>query len=83
MAALKALLDALLSLPNFYLFVGAVLLASTVASACTGKTIARYNGWVYRTKQPGTFWFCLAGYFLLGVYFIALFLSSRFHGHSN
>ncbi len=82
-AFVMAALNALLTPPYFYLVVGVALIASTVASLITGTTIARYSGWVYRAKQSGSFWFGITVNFLLGIYFIWLFLSYRCCGHSS
>ncbi len=77
MATLNLFLNALLSPPYFYLAVGVALFAATVASLVTGKTIARYNGWVDRAKNPGSFWFGVVAYlFPRGLFHLAVLVVS-------
>ena len=56
--------------PGGGLIPGIILVCVAVASAFAGKTAARYTGWVYRAKEPGTFGFGVAVYFLAGAYLI-------------
>jgi hypothetical protein len=57
---------------------GVIFLISAVVSTCTGKTIARYKGWVYRAKEPSGFWGVVAIYFLGGIICIGVYLRSVF-----
>lgn len=66
--------DALLN-PKFpYFMVGVAFLAAAVVSTCAGKTIARYRGWVYRTKEPSEFWGVVAIYYLGAIVCIGIYL---------
>jgi hypothetical protein len=43
--------------PKFiYLILGVTFLSAAVVSTYTGKTIARYAGWVHRAEKPRDFW---------------------------
>lgn len=71
-------LDTLLN-PNFiYFILGTMFLIAAVVSMCTGKTIARYKGWVYRSKEPNDFWGVVAIYFFGGIICIGIYLRSIF-----
>jgi hypothetical protein len=40
-------------------------------SMCTGKTLTRGQGLVSRAKEPKTFWFIVAIFFLAGIVFLS------------
>jgi len=62
--------------PYILLILGFVLLFGAVVSTCTGVTLARPRGLVYRAKDPSDFWWVVTIYFLGGVLFIGIFLCS-------
>jgi len=74
-------LYSLLKPPNIYLLMGCFLFSVAVFSTFTGKVSARFC-WVYRAKEPTTFWFVVATYYLAGTGFIGYFLY-RVYGLSN
>jgi len=55
---------------------GSIFLSGAMVSTGTGKTLARGSGWVYRAKDPSTFWWVVAIYFVAGVLFIGGYLLS-------
>lgn len=61
--------------PYFFLIVGIVLISAATVWTCMGKVWVRFNGWVYRAKEPRSFWWEVALYYLGGVCFIGYFLS--------
>jgi hypothetical protein len=65
-----------------YLILGIISFSGAVVSTCTGKTRARFSGWVYRAQEPVVFWLVVATYYLGGVFFIGIFLYKIF-GLSN
>jgi hypothetical protein len=70
--------DSLLNPKFIYFILGFIFLSAAVVSACAGKTIARYKGWVYRAKEPSDFWWGVAIYFLGGIFCIGIYLNSVF-----
>jgi cytochrome c biogenesis protein CcdA len=60
--------------PYILLILGFGLFFGAVVSTCTGKTLARFRGLVYRAKDPSDFWWVVTIYFLGAVLFIGLFL---------
>jgi hypothetical protein len=66
--------DTLLNPKFHYFMVGVIFLAAAVVSTCTGKTIARYRGWVYRAKEPNEFWGVVAIYYLGTIVCIGIYL---------
>ncbi len=71
-------LDSFLNPKFIYLILGLIFFIAAVVSTCTGKTIARYKGWVYRAKEPGDFWGVVALYFFGGIICIGIYLCSIF-----
>jgi hypothetical protein len=67
-------LHTLLRPPYNYLILGVITFSAAVVSTCTGKTIARYAGWVYRAKEPTQYWGTAAMYYLGAVLSIGIFL---------
>ena len=61
--------------PYRSLLLGIGLLLLAVICTCTGKALAPYHGVVRRAEDPGAFWFNIAIYALVGLFFIADFLS--------
>jgi hypothetical protein len=61
--------------PYFFLILGITSILAAVVFTCTGKVWVRFNGWVYRAKEPGWFWWDVALYYLVGVWFVGYFLS--------
>lgn len=60
--------------PYVFLLAGVISLFGAVFGMCTGKTWARFHGWVYRAEEPNDFWTLVAAYYLGGVIFVGLFL---------
>jgi hypothetical protein len=60
--------------PLYILILGVIAILAAVVFACTGKVWVRFNGWVYRAKEPGAFWGEVAVYFLVGLCFVGYFL---------
>jgi hypothetical protein len=70
-----ALLSAVLvKPPHIFLILGILSVCAATVFTCTGKVWARFNGWVYRAKEPGWFWWGVALDYLIGVWFIGYFL---------
>jgi hypothetical protein len=68
--------------PYILLILGLALFLAAVVSTCTGKTLARFRGLVYRAKEPSDFWWLVTIYFLGAVLFIGLFFY-KIHAPSN
>jgi hypothetical protein len=64
--------------PYFFLIIGGLFLSAAVFWIYTGKAWVRFNGWVYRAKEPKWFWWQVVVCFLGGVGFIARFLYEIF-----
>jgi hypothetical protein len=61
--------------PKFpYFMVGVIFLTAALVSTCTGKTIARYSGWVYRAKKPSEFWGVITIYYLAATVCFGIYL---------
>jgi len=75
-------LSLLLRPPYIFLILGVVSLLAAVVFTCTGKVWVRFNGWVYRAKEPGWFWWEVALDYLIGGCFIGYFLF-KIYGLSN
>jgi hypothetical protein len=60
-----------------YHLLGFIFLIVAGISMCTGKTLTRGQGLVSRAKEPKTFWFIVAVWFLAGIVFIGGFLSQK------
>jgi hypothetical protein len=69
-------LDSLLNQKFIYCILGVVFLLAAVISICAGTTVARYNGWVYRNKEPSNFWSVVAIYVFGGILCIGIYLHS-------
>ena len=70
-----ALLAAILvRAPHIFLILGVLSVSAAMVFTYTGKAWVRFNGWVYRAKEPGWFWWDVALYYLVGVWFVGYFL---------
>jgi hypothetical protein len=67
-------LSSLLKPPYIYLVLGVILFSAAVVWTSTGKARTRFQGWVYRAKEPTQFWLVVALYYLGGICFIGYFL---------
>ena len=67
-------LSRLLRPPYIFLILGVISIFAAAIFACTGKVWVRFNGWVYRAKEPRSFWGEVAAYLLVGLCFIGYFL---------
>ena len=63
-------LSHLLRPPYIFLILGILSISAATAFICTGKVWVRFNGWVYRAKEPAWFWWEVALDYLIGVCFI-------------
>jgi hypothetical protein len=61
---------------------GVSAISAAAVFTCTGKAWVRFNGWVYRAKEPGWFWWQIALYLVVGVWFVGDFLY-KVYGSSN
>jgi hypothetical protein len=68
--------------PYVFLIVGGIFLSAAVVWTYMGKAWVRFNGWVYRAKEPKWFWWQVVVRFFFGIVFIARFLYDVF-GPSN
>jgi hypothetical protein len=60
--------------PHIFLVLGILSACAATVFTYTGKAWVRLNGWVYRDKEPGWFWWEVALYYLCGVWFVGYFL---------
>jgi hypothetical protein len=67
-------LSQLLRPPYIFLILGVVTISSATICTYTGRVWVRFNGWVYRAKEPRAFWGNVAAYFLVGLCFLGFFL---------
>ena len=49
-------------------------LVMTAVFTLSGETLERYHGIVYRAKEPKRFWWDVVLYFIMGLFFIGLYL---------
>lgn len=68
--------------PYILLILGFASFFGAVLSTCTGKTLARFRGWVYRAEDPSEFWGVVTIYFLGAILLIGLFFIEA-HAPSN
>jgi energy-coupling factor transporter transmembrane protein EcfT len=57
-----------------FLLIGIVLVVMTAVFTLSGETLERYHGIVYRAKEPKRFWWDVVLYFIMGLFFIGLYL---------
>ena len=67
-------LGSFLEPPYIFLILGVIFLSVAVIETYTGKAWVRFNGWVYRDKEPKWFWWQIVVCFLGGAGCIARFL---------
>ena len=67
-------LNSLLRPPYDFLILGGISILAATVFAAKGKVWVRLNGWVYRAKEPGWFWWEVALDYLIGACFIGYFL---------
>jgi hypothetical protein len=67
-------LNSLLGTQAYYLIVGVILISAATGWICMGKVWVRFNGWVYRAKEPRMFWEEVVLYYLGGAWFVGCFL---------
>lgn len=60
--------------PYLFLILGVISISGAAAFTYMGKVWVRFNGWVYRAKEPKTFWWEVVLDFLIGVVFVGYFL---------
>jgi hypothetical protein len=60
--------------PYIFLILGAISISAATVFTAKGKVWVRLNGWVYRVKEPGWFWWEVALDYLIGVCFVGYFL---------
>jgi hypothetical protein len=60
--------------PYGLLIFGVFSLVLAVVGTCSGKTLARFHGVVYRADDPKWFWWLVAIYYVGGVFLIGYFL---------
>jgi hypothetical protein len=60
--------------PFIFLTTGVLAISAATVFTCMGKVWVRFNGWVYRTKEPRGFWGEVATLYFVGVCFIGIFL---------
>jgi hypothetical protein len=66
-------LASVLRTPYDFLILGIASISAAVVFTFTGKAWVRFNGWVYRAKEPRWFWWEVALYYLAGVWFVGYF----------
>ena len=61
--------------PSTLLILGIISFLGAVVSTCTEKTWAAHSGrTIYRAKEPSTFWWVVAIYYLSALLFVGLYL---------
>ena len=60
--------------PDVFFILGVVSISAALVFTYMGKTWVRFHGWVYRAKEPKWFWWEVALYFLVGFFFLGVFL---------
>jgi hypothetical protein len=60
--------------PYDLLILGVISISAATVFTAKGKVWVRFNGWVYRAKEPGWFWWQVALDYLIGVCFVGYFL---------
>jgi hypothetical protein len=59
--------------PYIFLMLGVISMSAAAVFISMGKVWVRLNGWVYRAKEPGWFWWEVALDFLIGICFVGYF----------
>jgi hypothetical protein len=60
------------SMPDAFMMLGVISLASAVVWTHTGKAWVRFYGWVSRAEEPGVYWWNVVTGYLVGVIFIGI-----------
>ena len=60
--------------PHIFLVLGLLSASAATVFASTGRVWVRFNGWVYRAKEPKWFWYEVAVDYVIGAGFIGYFL---------
>jgi hypothetical protein len=68
-------LQSLIKPPYIFLILGVLSISAAAVFTYMGKAWVRFNGWVYRAKEPRWFWYEVALDYLIGIFFIGYFLS--------
>ena len=68
------MIEMLLRPPYIFLILGVIIFSGAVVSTCTGTTSARTGRWIYRAKEPSTFWWVVTIYYLGALLFVGLYL---------
>jgi len=61
-----------------FLLIGIVVLVIAMVFTLAGGSLERFRGIVYRTEEPKRFWWSVATWYLIGLFFIGLFLYKNF-----
>ena len=56
--------------PHIFFVLGILSVSAATVFTCMGKVWIRFSGWLYRAEEPGWFWWNVALYYLIGVFFI-------------
>lgn len=64
--------------PYIFAIIGAIFFLAAAVFVYTGRAWVRFEGWVYRAKEPKWFWWEVLLYCLGGVFFIFIYLISVF-----
>ena len=75
-------LNAFFKSPYLFLILGVISISAAAVFTFTGKVWVRFNGWVYRAKEPWAFWGEVAAYYFVGVCLVGFFLY-KVYGLSN
>jgi hypothetical protein len=70
-------LSSILEPPRIFLILGVISIIAAVVWISTGKVWVRFNGWVYRAKEPKWFWWQVVLYSIIGIFFIGCFLAYK------
>jgi hypothetical protein len=62
--------------PYLFLILGGISLSAALVWTYTGKVWIRFHGWLYRSEEPGWFWWQVSLYCLIGVGCIWYFVHS-------
>lgn len=67
-------LGLLLRPPYIFLILGLASFSAGLVWTFTGKAWVRFHGWVYRAKEPKSFWWQVVIYYLVAAFFVGFFL---------
>jgi hypothetical protein len=60
--------------PYIFLILGVSSISAAIVFTRKGKAWVRFQGWVYRAKEPKWFWWEIALYYLCGIGLIGYYL---------